>query len=212
LGTMAGNAVLAGSFGDVSSSDHHDMFNGYKQDAQVALEYLRRSTPPEVAELKAIIRGGENKNREFKSSLRNPITEEPVVRNGKTLTKKEIKKSLEKAVLKTIAAFMNTEGGTLLIGVQDDGVELGIEHDQFENRDKYQLHLTNIIKQNLGSIAAAAIEIQIISLNSKDICRVDCVKIKDGVYLGGSEFYVRTGPSTTLLSEDQIPKHIQNRI
>ena len=84
---MASNAVLAGVFSDVSSSDHHDLFNGYKQDAQVALEYLRRSTPPEVAELKAIIRGGENKNREFKSSLRNPINEEPVVRNGKTLTK-----------------------------------------------------------------------------------------------------------------------------
>ena len=45
------------------------------------------------------------------------------------------------AALKTIAAFLNTEGGDLLIGVDDDRRVLGIEHDRLENDDKFLRHL-----------------------------------------------------------------------
>lgn len=42
---------------------------------------------------------------------------------------REVQKGLQKAITKTIAAFLNTRGGTLLIGVHDSGTVLGIERD-----------------------------------------------------------------------------------
>lgn len=44
------------------------------------------------------------------------------------------------AVLKTIAAVLNTEGGNLLIGVADDGSIIGIERDQLGSDDKFMRH------------------------------------------------------------------------
>ena len=49
-----------------------------------------------------------------------------------------------------IAAFLNTEGGDLLIGVADDGSVVGIEHDQLENDDKFMRHLTQVVRNALG--------------------------------------------------------------
>jgi predicted HTH transcriptional regulator len=43
--------------------------------------------------------------------------------------RKQIQKALRKSITKTIAAFLNTLGGTLLIGVSDSGNVLGIEPD-----------------------------------------------------------------------------------
>ena len=44
---------------------------------------------------------------------------------------------METAVLKTMAGFLNTRGGRLIVGVRDDGTPLGIEADQFESEDKW---------------------------------------------------------------------------
>ena len=55
------------------------------------------------------------------------------------------------AVLKTIAAFLNTEGGDLLIGVSDDGDTVGVTADGFASEDKMHLHLVNLLKDRLGS-------------------------------------------------------------
>jgi len=57
---------------------------------------------------------------------------------------------LEHAVLKTLAAFLNSKGGTLFVGVNDDGEVIGLENDKFLNRDKMALHLDNLIKDQLG--------------------------------------------------------------
>ena len=64
-----------------------------------------------------LIKRGESKTLEFKSTLRWNLKED---RKDQAVTR---------AVLKTIAAFLNTEGGDLLIGVADDGSIVGIEQD-----------------------------------------------------------------------------------
>lgn len=75
-------------------------------------------TEPRV-DVEDIVNQGETTTVEFKSTLRiNLHTGEKDPR-------------IELAVLKTIAAFLNSSGGTLLIGVNDDGEPLGVEADHF---------------------------------------------------------------------------------
>jgi type I restriction enzyme R subunit len=69
-----------------------------------------------------LIKRGESKTLEFKSTLRWSLKEDRQDDEGVT-----------HAVLKTIAAFLNTEGGDLLIGVADDGSIVRTEPDRLEN-------------------------------------------------------------------------------
>ena len=70
----------------------------------------------------------------------------------------ELFKPLETAVLKTIAAFLNSrDGGTLLIGVADDGSVHGLDADYVtlrkagqDDRDRFQQHVANITSQSMG--------------------------------------------------------------
>lgn len=95
-----------------------------------------------------LIKRGESKTLEFKSTLRWSLKEDR--RDDKGVTH---------AALKTIAAFLNTEGGDLLIGVADDGSIVGIERDQLENDDKFMRHLTQIVRNGMGAMEwATALE------------------------------------------------------
>ncbi len=57
------------------------------------------------------------------------------------------------AALKTIAAFLNTEGGDLLIGVADDGSIVGIERDRLGTDDTFMRHLAQVVRNALGDRA-----------------------------------------------------------
>jgi hypothetical protein len=94
---------------------------------------------PEIVRYRPIaelVKLGESAVLEFKSTLQWDVVE------GKP------NKALRKSSLETIAAFMNTEGGTLLIGVEDDGNIVGLEKDLTlvgDSRDKFEQALVNII-------------------------------------------------------------------
>ena len=62
------------------------------------------------------------------------------------------------AALKTIAAFLNTGGGDLLLGVADDRTVLGIDHDRLENDDKFKRHLAQAADNDLGDRAGTCID------------------------------------------------------
>ena len=53
--------------------------------------------------------------------------------------------------MKTIAAFMNTNGGKLIIGISDKGEYVGIDKDRLQTNDKFQLFLTNSIRLQILS-------------------------------------------------------------
>ena len=93
--------------------------------------------------LEDMIREGESGELEFKSTLRWDLKEGVV------------NKKLEEVILKTVAAFANSQGGTLLIGVDDDGTILGLEHDYLSlgevDRDKFELHIRNLLNQQFGA-------------------------------------------------------------
>lgn len=161
--------------------------------------YLRTR---EQISTKEIIERGENDTVEFKSTLRWNLYSQ----------KKD--KAIEKAVLKTLIAFMNSNGGLLLVGVADDGEILGLENDRFQNHDKLLLHLTNIIKERIGPLHLKDLHFSIEKIEDKEILRVDCNPASSPAYfLGDSadQFFVRSGPSTTDLRLSKVYDYITER-
>lgn len=121
---------------------------------------------------------------------------------------------MEYAVLRTLAGFLNNGGGTLVVGVADDGNALGLAVDGFENDDKTALHLVNIIKSRIGPTAATNVHLH---FGEHDGCRVLVAKCRASdspvfVQDGGLEkSFVRTGPSTTELTASQTHEFVKQR-
>ena len=78
------------------------------------------------------------------------------------------------AVLKTIAAFLNTEGGDLLIGVDEDRNVLGIEHDRFESDDAFMRYLLRVVREGLGDHAVTCVDARTQIVDGKTVCLVIC--------------------------------------
>ncbi len=150
-----------------------------------------------------LIHKGESDSLEFKSTLRT------------NLATGAVDKRMEKAVLKTLVAFMNTDGGTLLIGVSDDGEVCGTDIQSFDNLDKMNLHLTNMIASAIGNDYLPYISFRTLDYeDGKYVIRVDCQKTKKAVFLreGKSEqYYVRSGPSSVELTGMSLVNYINNR-
>lgn len=147
-----------------------------------------------------IIEEGESEGVEFKETLRYNI------RTGFN------DKKIEHAVLKTLCAFLNTAGGVLFIGVNDAQKIVGLDRDGFDSLDKLQLHLANIVAQNLSNGIEHFIEMRVISSPSdKKFLRVDCVACSFPVFLthaGSEEFFVRFGSASQQLTGSALLKYI----
>ena len=151
----------------------------------------------------------EGRHLEFKSTLLWDVN----------LEKKN--EDLRLVVLKTIVAFLNTEGGTLLIGVKDDGSIYGVEKD-FEiahvskkNRDGFELHLWDVIGTQIGRAFSAYITFRFEYLEDKTVCAVDVLKSPEPAFLPGKkdknirEFYIRSGNNSRELDAEQMYKHLR---
>ena len=138
-----------------------------------------------------LIKRGESKTLEFKSTLRWNLREN-----------KKDDKLITYSVLKTIAAFLNTAGGDLLIGVADDGTVTGIEQDRFENDDEFMRHLAQVVRNGLGDRASTCIDPKTQIVQGKTVCLVSCQRSPEPVFLRWKEtegaetgdFYVRSSP------------------
>jgi hypothetical protein len=149
-----------------------------------------------------LVAQGENETIEFKSTVRYNL-----------FTKSNDPK-IEHQILKTIAAFLNTHGGTLVVGIKDDGEELGIEIDGFPNEDKLQLHVVNLIKDAIGPKFMYFVHLTIQPYKQKNVLVIRVYPSMSPAYLKEGKvehFYVRTGPSTTQLNASQIHDYIEER-
>ncbi len=155
----------------------------------------QKPVEPSLTEEEKLIRGGENAKLEFKSSLRWSIKGD------------RVDPAVEHSVLKTIVAFLNTEGGTLLIGVEDNGNILGTAVDRFPNDDKFLLHFANLVKDKIGKHYTDQILWELKEVGGKKILRVDCKPSSTPVVLkmdGKEEFFIRNGPSSEPLSTSEV--------
>lgn len=155
--------------------------------------------------IRAQIASGESRNREFKSTLR------------KNLKSGMNDEGITDSILKTIAAFLNSDSGTLYIGVSDDGSILGLENDGFASNDQLLLHLNDKVKSRLGVLAASSISATIVDLqDEKQVCVVECRKSEKLVFMASGKVnrevcYVRTGPATVELPPSQLLDYVAAR-
>jgi Predicted transcriptional regulator containing an HTH domain and an uncharacterized domain shared with the mammalian protein Schlafen len=156
----------------------------------------------EIMEIERILKSGESEKAEYKSTLRTNLT----------TGEKDVR--MEKAVLKTIVAFLNSRGGTLLIGISDSGDVVGIDENSFDNRDKLNLHLTNLIASQIGNEFLPFISFKLTDYKEKGVMRVVCRKSDAPVFFkeGKQEtFYVRSGPSSVELNGMDVLNYVDNR-
>lgn len=171
------------------------------------IEAKQSSLPPLTTQMNSdqlieTIAAGESDQLEFKSTLRwNLKTDKPG-------------KEIEVAALKTIVAFLNSQGGSLLIGIGDSGNILGTESDNFANEDKLLLHFNNLIKERIGLIFSKFILFKTHKLDSKTILLVDCRKSDKPVFLKqgkNEEFYIRVGPGSRSLTISETMNYLKKK-
>lgn len=161
--------------------------------------FIEKAKSPE--EVLNLIKKGENDKIEFKSTLRT------------NLYTNEQDKKLEVATLRSIVSFMNSEGGVLLIGISDKQEILGIKKDNFENDDRFSLHLTNLIKEKIGKEYLPYLNLQLVPLNEKNIMKIECQKSSKPVFLkheGKEMFFTRAGASSVEISGSKLIDYINN--
>jgi hypothetical protein len=165
-------------------------------------------TVPVIAHEKTIaelIHYGESATLEFKSTLQWDI-----VKNSQNIF-------LRKQVLKTIAAFLNSYGGTLVIGVEDDGNLIGLENDLNiigKSVDKFATLLTSLINDHIGPEFSSLIKIRFENINEFLICAIDVTQSSIPTYLKidkGEEFYTRFGPTSRTLGLEETVNYISMR-
>lgn len=138
-----------------------------------------------------LVSGGENGQLEFKQTATyNPHT-------GSKDSK------LEHAIIKSVAGFLNTKGGVLLIGVHDDGHLTGLSSDfgicsQRKDRDGFENWLyTRLTDEIDRSTVASFVKVSFEMIDEREICRIDVEPSPQPVYAGSAaEFFIRMGNST----------------
>ncbi len=154
-------------------------------------------------DIKSLIASGEGLHLEFKSTMR------------MNLHTKTPGKEIELAWLKGVTAFLNTEGGIILLGIADDGAILGLDADKFENEDKCRLHFKNLLNQHLGPEYARLVRFVLLDLEGLRIGAVECERADTPAILRDDKhrelFVIRNGPSNIELPISRALKYIRSR-
>ena len=129
-----------------------------------------------------------------------------------------VNRALEKAAMKTIAAFMNSQGGHLLLGVADDGTPLGLEHDiaslARKDMDGLETHFSNVLTAMLGPSFRPFVTLRPFEHQDKRCVLVSVAASPRPAYLadeGREEFFIRTGNGTTALKMSEAYRYIESR-
>jgi len=162
----------------------------------------------DIEELERLIDGGETNKVEFKSTVRT------------NLETGEKDKRMEKAMLKTLVAFLNSDGGDLFVGVADDGEKIGADIESFDSPDRMNLHITNLISSQIGDEFIPFIRFRQFNFGTRDdgtdriVIRFTCEPTSTPVFLrNGKEsiFFIRSGPSSVELTGEDLLKYVDNR-
>jgi hypothetical protein len=109
---------------------------------------------------------------------------------------------------------MNATGGTLLLGVADDGSVHGLADDYAVvprgDRDGFELWLRTLLAERLGRAVTADIGVSFTAFDGRDVCRVDVAPASRPVFVGASggartaDFHLRVGNTTRRLLTDEV--------
>lgn len=153
----------------------------------------------DVERIRRLIDQGESKTLEFKETLSWDIRKQS----------KEL--YIEVSALKTVAGFLNSDGGTLLIGVSDTGEVVGIDAELSNlhaNKDRLRLHFKNLVKAKIGEVFYPNIDSRFVKLDGVELFVIECSKSDEPCFLDDRDFYVRTSPATDKLEGRKAHEYI----
>ena len=165
---------------------------------QLRLRVAKALAPnPRERPLAALLQKGESSELEFKASAR-----------WDTRLNK-MNRDLEGVIVKTVCAFLNSEGGgTLLIGVDDSGTPVGLEQDyktlKRQDRDGFETFLMTLLVGAYGKDVSPHLRVDFHDIDGRDVCRVSVTLAPRPVFVpdgsGGENLYIRIGNATRQLS------------
>ncbi len=130
------------------------------------------------------------------------------------IEKKEINNNLLDEVSETVAAFMNSRGGNLFIGIKDNGEIYGlandIKHCFQKSVDVLQQNVPQSIKDNLGG-AGTNYTMDIEKYEGKKICIIKVSPSDEPIFFQNRDFYVRRGTSDYKLNSKETYEYIKIR-
>jgi len=177
-----------------------EMYQEQEHVLKICRQFLQLSSSS--SPLETLILQGESKHLEFKETL------------SWDVRKEEKAKHIETSVLKTISAFLNTDGGTLLVGVNDDGEILGLEMEIQKlhrgKQDKFLLHFKNLISEKIGAKFYPKLNWDIQLEDKKEVLVVNVQPASEPCFIEDA-FYVRTNPSTDQLTGEKQFKYVIER-
>ena len=158
------------------------------------------------AEIAGLLGADEHEQLEFKSSLR-------IDRN-----RGGVNREMERAAMKTIAAFMNSKGGNLILGVNDKGEVAGLADDYGslprKDSDGFENHFTQLFNKSIGPEKRNLVQLHFQTIGGQEVALVRVAKSPRPVYLKMDDneyFYVRTGNATTPLKLSEVETYARSR-
>ena len=126
-------------------------------------------------------------------------------------------KNMRENIIQAVAAFMNTDGGTVVLGVADNGTVVGLEEDykaanpqpKKQNRDGYQLWLNSVLLNALGKEIVGFFSLSFHTVQGKEVCCITVEPATQPVYVRDTEFYVRNGNSKQSLNMKEAITYIK---
>ena len=153
-----------------------------------------------------LLKKDEHNNLEFKSSFRWDYKEN------------KVNKVIEKSVMKTVAAFLNSDGGHLVIGVDDKKKVVGLAKDiatlKKQDIDGFENHFNNIFHSMIGADLRQYISLTYSREGDSHCCVVRVEPSSNPAYLkseDNEEFYIRTGNGTTSLKLSEANRYIKDK-
>lgn len=149
---------------------------------------------------------GESATLEFKSTLR------------WDMVRGQVNRDLQFSALRTVAAFLNSYGGTLLVGVEDDGTVCGLGRDLAtlpeRSLDAFQQTLVSLMRDHIGPHFSALVHIRFEEVVGEVVCLLDVDAAPEPAFLSGprgKEFFVRMGNTSQPLNPEETLKYVQMR-
>lgn len=173
-----------------------------------AFETLTAERPAYVPTTPAdMIAAGESQGTEFKASARWNVHTQ------------QADKSLRHNIVKAVCGFLNGEGGSLFIGVADDGTVLGIENDltTLESQasvDGYELFVRQLLDSSLSTPTATTVRVRFPEISGNVVCQISVAAAGKPVFAkpakggnGATDFWVRVGNATKQLHGDDLLRY-----
>lgn len=162
---------------------------------------LRDEGESQASQLHRLIEGGETTTVEFKESLR------PDPRSNEKTS------GIHPKVLRTLAGFVNSGGGTLLVGIANDGTPVGFEPDRDTSIDDSLTALSNTVADMMQPNAWSFIDAEIVYLRSTPVLRLDCRPASQAVFLRGTKgsgYFHRTPATTREVPQEELWRFIRD--